>query len=302
MKKINSSILIVSLLAITGLQANIYNMPVFSEKELMVYQQIKSSILTKNINEFKNIIEKGDSKYTNIYNETCMTPLALAYSEIQNANLTNIDKIINMIKILKKKKAFKFNNAEKATCLKEYKQINKKPDNLTDAQILRKQLLKFKNKKEITHYTGRTATLNKLDEILSKFNNSDFAKDGNYIKMTIKNNNTVAINMDVQIADWSLSKHNGYLNINQDVNKLINNINIYEMVKELNFLFKNQTYINQIIIMTNREFDKLENNRNPIEVKKIKNKILSYKSSYDYLVKGNTKQLKMLKKIFTNIK
>jgi len=265
-----------------------------------------NSLFIKYLNEFDldgiKILVEDKKIELNKPNSECKTILDFTLDKFQDTGLENIDKILNILSYLEE------NNAKRFITYKEIKECNlilkekirlhevKAEGKLSDSDLVSKQLSTyrvngtFKNDK-ISYF------VNTLNMYVNMFNNSLFGQDGNYI--ILKNfNSKLYSNIEIDIADWKETSTHKLINYNKEKLEVLESINIEKFEHELEELFKNRRYLNQIQFRINKLYKRLSMSLNETERKEIQQGIDRSYESFQYIIKDSVANLKKFKSIF----
>jgi len=235
-------------------------------------------------------------------NANCKTVLDFTLDKFQDTGLENIDKILEILSYLEN------NNAKRFISYKDIKECNiilkekirietvANEVKLSDSDLVSQQLSSFRvnntfEDKKVAYF------VNTLNMYVNMFNDSLFGKDGNYI--ILKNfNSKLYSNIEVDIADWKETSNHKLITYSIDKLKLLESIDVNKFENELEDLFKNRHYLNQIQFRINKLYKKLSMSLNETEKKEIQHAIDRSYASFKYIIKDSILNLQKFKSIF----
>jgi hypothetical protein len=233
----------------------------------------------------------------------CKTILDFTLDKFQDTGLENIDKILTILSYLEE------NGAKRYITYKEIKECNlilkekirltdiKSQEKMSDGDLVSQQLSSYRVNSSTFENEKIAYFVNTLNIYVNMFNNSLFGQDGNYI--VLKNfNSKLYSNIEIDIADWKETSTHKLIKYSKEKLTALESINIEKFEEELEELFKNRRYLNQIQFRINKLSKKLSMSLNEEERKEIQQGIDRSYSSFQYIISDSIANLIKFRSIF----
>lgn len=254
----------------------------------------------------KKVKELINSKSVNINetNRNCETPLDAAFEKFEKSDVAKIGESLSIISMLQRNGAKRnITPADFERCFlvkkEKYKLSKIKEEKISDYDLLKKQL----NNSLTTDLVKKEKLVNQfyttMKPIISEFNASLFVADGNYLDIK-QDGGAIYSNHYIDIADWKEKKTNHKIEITPKKLELALSINVKEFATNLDNLFKNRDFLNQIQIEKNKLTREMNQTENELKRKDLKERIKRYEKSFAYIVDKSITEIKKFKKVINN--